>query len=364
MRKVLVLSGLVSLTWAVLASGCSGEGSSGNGEAGGSGTVLRLTGGTSGAASGVGGTATGRRTGGTTGVVTGGRFGLGGFQSFTGGVPPTPTGGRATGGTNNPAGCPTAQPANRTNCTEGTGPCNYGNQQCLCGQFYGTAFQWSCGNAPPATGGTNAGSGGRATGGRGTGGSRTGGTPGVAGSGGTAGAETGGTAGTIEFGGTAGETGTAGTAGTVEVGGTAPATGGVGGAGPACVPGATCSTGFVCTPTGGGACICVGTTLTCFNVQGGAPGSGGAPETGGVPSESGGTPAETGGVPPETGGAPVDTGGAPAAGNGGEGGAATDCAQGLPCDADAGLTCTRAADDGGTSVCLCSGGVYIACVVI
>ncbi len=161
-----------------------------------------------GGAPGVGGVSTGgagiAATGGTSQWVLGGfpavsggfRAVLGGFPAFTGGMPGT--GGLGVGGSNNPAGCPATQPANRTNCTEGTGPCAYGTQLCQCGQFYSNEYQWTCGNAPPATGGTGAG--GRSTGGRATGGA----------------------------GGTAGNAGA--TAGTPAAGGSAP-TGGMAGAG-------------------------------------------------------------------------------------------------------------------------------------
>jgi hypothetical protein len=251
----------------------------------------------------------------TGGSPSGGRA-VGGYPSGGRAVGGDPSGGMmAVGGYNNPPGCPGTQPANRTNCTQGTGPCTYGNQQCQCGQFYSTTYQWSCGNAPPAAGGT--GTGGRATGGRPTGGAPP--TGGRASGGGGTGGMSGGTGGT----------------GGSPSGGV-PSTGGAGTAGaPPCVSGAACSTGYVCSPTGGGACICVAATLTCFNVQGGAGGSAGSP--------------------PASGGAPGT------AGNAGAGGAGADCAVGLPCGADA-STCTRDPGDGGSVVtCFCVGGIYVVC---
>jgi hypothetical protein len=310
---------------------CVNLGTGGSVGLGGSGFYVSRTGG----APGVGGSAAGGlRVGGAPGF-TGGRYSLGGFPAFTGGVPPTPTGGRATGGSNNPAGCPATQPGNRTSCVQGTGFCTYGTQQCQCGQFYSTDYQWTCGTAPPATGGTGAGgrsTGGRATGGTPAAGGKAGGTAGMAG-------DAGGTAGTPAAGGTAGSSGATGgsASGGLPTGGTSNGglpSGGAGTAGSpaACLPGETCSTGYTCAPSGGAFCICVGTTLTCVDGQGGASGVGGAPPSGGV------------------------------SGNAGAGGAATDCAVGLPCGADL-STCAQDSGDGGSAyTCYCLNGAYIVCI--
>jgi hypothetical protein len=293
-----------------LASGGSGQGgvSPGGASSGGAGTGGRETGGFAQGGVSVGGTYSGSTgTGGTFACALGSpcstpnsycvegiivcqcingawsscRVNGSGGAPGTGGIPATgglrASGGLASGGSNNPAGCPATQPASRDACIQGSGPCTYGTQLCECGQYYSTSFQWRCGNAPPATGGTT-GSGGRPSGGTGSGGRPTGGTA-------SGGRPTGGS-GSGGFPATGGRAtgGTAGTAGATVAGGTA---GGGGTGGVACVPGVSCSGVFTCSPAGGGLCMCTGTALTCTGVVGGSSGSAGAPPASGGASAAG-----------------------------------------------------------------------------